>query len=104
MVALVLTECLPSKHKNPNSIPALSKLGMVVLTYNPSDRGMEAGGSEVQSRSLLHNKASLGYIRPCPKTPKQNSKHLIVTFIFHFTFDTKMPIILVNNYQLQTLD
>jgi hypothetical protein len=43
------------------------KLGMVVHTYNPSIREVEAGKFKVQSYSWLYNEfeANLGYMRLC---------------------------------------
>lgn len=50
------------------SIPSI-KPGMVTHTSNPSTVEVEEGRAEVQDHVHLSSelKASLGYVRPCPK-------------------------------------
>lgn len=52
------------------------ELGMVVCTQNPSAQELEAGGSEVEVHSQLHNKfeTSLDPMRPCLKTDENYEK------------------------------
>ena len=65
-----MVDFLPSMHKALGSIPALQKPGMMGQIYNPNTWEVEEEESQVQGHLglLIEFEASLGYLRPFPKT------------------------------------